>query len=244
MRYTEQEWGDSIVGTKAELQAFGLGVGLSFPGEAGGPRHELRVRDARGFAVSISRQWTGSEEYGARIKFPHWPGRPSAQWAPAFPGVKRRERRWGDEYLGSGDDLAAAGLVLVGQLPGQPGRRKVRVTIYADGTFYGELRPNSNSGRDACAAGARQIVRVSASTYRVEVRVLVEEEERRRAAEEIAESAWRHQVRTLPRPARLQPLPRARLIGFEAACASAARDVRFQGMLGRIIPFPLPGAAR
>lgn len=52
--YTECDWGDLIEGTKEQLQALELGIGLAFPGEVGGPQIELKVRDSRGYPVRVS----------------------------------------------------------------------------------------------------------------------------------------------------------------------------------------------
>lgn len=234
VRYTECDWGDLIEGTKEQLQALGLGIGLAFPGEVGGPRIELKVRDPRGYPVRVSNRYHNDERYTAYLTFPHWPARPSAeQWTATANGVKKREYTWFDEYVGGAQALADAGLVHVDQLPGKPGMRKVRVTILPDGTLpAGAHTANHRAGR---LPGARWIERASASSYRVNVVVTEEERQRRRAAEEIAESAWLRRVRALPRPARLQPMAQARWANLEAARASAARDIGFQGMLARIV---------
>lgn len=147
--------------------------------------------------------------------------------------MKKRENTWFDEYVGSADALAAAGLVRLDQLSGMPGMRKVRVAILPDGAL--QTGAHTANHRAARLPGARWIERASASSYRVNVVVTEDERQRRRAAEEIAKSAWLRQVRALPRPARLQPMAHARWANLEAARASAARDIGFQGMLARIV---------
>lgn len=240
VRYTECDWGDLIEGTKEQLQALGLGIGLAFPGEVGGPRIELKVRDPRGYPVRISNRNRDDDRYTAFLTFPNWPERPNAeQWAPVAQGVKKREFTWFDEYIGSAQALADAGLVQVDQLPGKPGMRKMRVTILPDGTLPTGA-PTANN-REARSPGARWIERASASCYRVHIVVTKEEEEHRRAAGEIARSAWLRQVRALRRPARLQPMAQSKWANLEAARASAARDIGFQGMLARIASAARPG---
>jgi hypothetical protein len=233
--YSECCWGDLIEGTKEQLQHLGIGVGLSFPGEVGGARRELNVRDPRGYPVRIQKVHHLEDRFTAYLSFPNWPERPSPepQYLPHAPGVKKYEYTWFDEYVGSADALAAAGLVRVDQLPGKPGMRKVRVTIFPDGTLpTGAPTANHRAAREP---GARCIERASASTYRVQVSVTKEERERRQALNKVAEDAWLRRIRALPRPARLQPMAQARWTSLEAARASAARDIGFQGMLARIV---------
>jgi len=234
IRYTECDWGDLIEGTKEQLQALGLGIGLAFPGEVGGPRIELKVRDPRGYPVRISNRYHNDERYTAYLTFPNWPARPSGyQWAPTANGLKRREYTWFDEYIGTAEALASAGLVRIDQLPGQPGMRKVRVTILPDGSLPSG-GPTANN-RQARLPGARWIERASASSYRVNIVVTEDEKARRRKADEVAEGAWLRQVRALPRPARLQPMAQSKWADLQAARTSAARDIGFQGMLARIV---------
>lgn len=93
--YNQLIWGDLIYGTKAELQAIGLGIDMPFPGEPGGPKRLLNVRDPRGFATKIDRGWDGIR-YCASIPFPgrH---RPENPWVEVAPGLKKREGSWYDE---------------------------------------------------------------------------------------------------------------------------------------------------
>ena len=131
VRYIECDWGDLIEGSKEQLQALGLGIGLAYPGEVGGPRLDLKVRDPRGYLVRISNSWHHDGRFTAYLGFPHWPERPKAAFlATVVRGVKKREFIWADEYVGCAAALAAAGLVRVDQLPGMPGMGKVSVTIY------------------------------------------------------------------------------------------------------------------
>ena len=234
VEYKECDWGDLISGTKEQLQAFGLGVGLAFPGELGGPRRGLRVRDPRGYPVTITRHYR-DDEFFASIHFPHWPNEPNSipDWAPFVHGVKRQETTWSDWYKGSAAALAAAGLVRVDELPGMPGMRRVRVVILPDGTMpSGALHATCKEAR---LPGAQTIERVSANSFRVGIHVSKEESERRRAAYKTARSAWLRHVRSLQRPARLQPIAPARVEAMNAAATSAARDIGFQGMLSRIV---------
>ena len=204
VRYTERDDGDLITGTKEQIQALGLGIGVAFPGELGGPRLELKVLDARGYPVNIWSTGDNDDSYTAYVTFPHWPARPepiAEQWALAVQGLKKSGFTWFDEYIGSADDLAAAGLVRIDQLPGKPGMRKKRVTIFPDGTLpSGALTANH---REARLPGTRWIERVSVASYRVCIVVSQDERTRRDEAWNMAQAEWLRKVRALPRPARL-----------------------------------------
>ena len=236
--YTECDWGDLIYGSKEQLQAFGLGVGRAYPGELGGPRRELKVRDPRGWPVTVSNLYQQEGTFCARVSFPNLPQITGTHWEPAAHGVKVCKRPWTDEYRGSAEDLAAAGLLRIDQLPGAPGMRKTRVTVLPDGSLPAGARTANN--HLASAPGARTIERVSASTCMVNVRVTDEEGQLRFAAIQAAGAAWSRQVRALPRPARLQPMALPKQVGIALASLSAARDIRFQCMLARLVSNEAP----
>ncbi|WP_326537022.1 hypothetical protein [Pseudorhodoferax sp.] len=209
IRYAQYDWGDLIEATKEQLQALGLGVDLPFPGEPGGPKRKMRVKHAMGYDCAISNQYSEAGVFVAHIHFPNWPDKPGWAIGPAnepFPGVQLLKRVWGDEYVGSAADLVAAGLVQAEQLPGQPGMRKVRVTILPDGTVP-TGPPTANLSKAARQQGGKQVSR-RGTKYEVSIFVSDEERERRRAIVRSAEHAWELQVRSLPRPTRLDALIR------------------------------------
>jgi len=74
-----------------------------------------------------------------------------------------------DEYVGTAHQLAGAGLVGLHQFPGQPGMRKHRVTIFADGTVPGGAPTAVWPQRRA--PGAKEVTRGSRGRYRVLVYV-------------------------------------------------------------------------
>lgn len=68
----ESDWGDRLVGTKEQLQAAGIGVGVAFPGEPGAQPRQITVLDPRGFKARITRAFRsrGAGRYRVTIDFP------------------------------------------------------------------------------------------------------------------------------------------------------------------------------
>jgi len=214
LEYRECLWGESILGTKDQLQSLGIAVGLAFPGEPGGPKRQLNVLDPRGFKTSITRYSDG--QYSAHVDFPGRSRWGAVQWNSYAPGVQlRTDCTWFDEYVGRPEALVAAGLVCLDQLPGQPGMRKVRVTIFADGTLpQGARGVNDKRSREP---GAKTIERASKTTYRVRVILPVDEQERRKEAGRLAEQDYEMRMKSLSRPPRLD--------GKESGCAQSTFTV-------------------
>lgn len=202
-RYWQYDWGDCIEGTKEQLQAFGIAVGLTFPGEPGGPKRVLRTRDPRGYLVVVKNGCTQKGNFTAHIRFPNWPERPQEEWEPAFPGVDKRRGLWADEYRGHEDALIGAGLICPTQLPGRAGMRKTCVTILPNGQVL-DTHPQSSPPADAKAAGAKRVFRASGKMFHVWIYISSEERGRRWALMDAAQKKWRHKVQTLLRPARLR----------------------------------------
>lgn len=135
-------WGEYWRGTKEQLQALGIGVGLSFPGDDGvRAGSTIRTTDPRGIAVEV----IFSHQAGRRIFFatsPYRPGernrakavrRKSLAVAMDYGVTVYRDMWTHDEYVGSGQALAALGLVRPGELPGAPGMGRVMVSIDPSG---------------------------------------------------------------------------------------------------------------
>lgn len=234
LNYEQFYWGEVITGTKEQLQSLGIGVGRAFPDEPGGNRRKFSVRDPRGYIVEIERRNNDAGIYLAKVRFPNVPVPPKAETVVAFPGVKMVRITWGDQYTGSAQDLVAAGLVRHDQLPGMPGMRTTRVTIFADGSLPGGPICSPLTQR-AKEPGARCVERASKLTYRVTVVISKIEQVLRYHCEDVNRRFFEHQVRGLPRPAKLQPMPESKRLSLEAAQASAARDMGFQGFLARIV---------
>jgi len=204
LTYMECFWGDCIWGAKPQLQSLGLGAGLAFPGESGGPKRVLRVIDPRGFPTRINADYEPGR-YCAHIDFPGR-DRPKRDWEPFAPGVRRQCFGYFDYFVGTGTDLVAADLVRADQFPGMPGMRKVRVTILADGTIPTGAPTANLPASLKNGSGARTVERAGVNTYRVAVKVDDAVGQRRWEAERAQEDQWVRQMWALPRPPRLQPI--------------------------------------
>lgn len=205
--YNEQVWGDLIYGTKDALQAIGLGIGLAFPGEAGGPKRELNTTDPRGFKCRITDgSFRSAGVYCASIKFPDRE-RPEALggWKHFARGVQRKANTWADEFIGTADDLVSAGLSQPGQFPGCPGMRKVTVTVLPDGSIPNGA-PTANH-RETRSPGAKSITIASKANYRVELYISEELKELRWKEEQQARDEWEKKMDSLPRPPRIDGKP-------------------------------------
>lgn len=69
---SEYTWADELVGTKEQIQAAGIGVGVAFPGEPGAQPRQITVLDPRGYKARIARafKWLGAGRYRVEIKLP------------------------------------------------------------------------------------------------------------------------------------------------------------------------------
>lgn len=114
-------------------------------------------------------------------------------WLEIAPGVKKIEYFWSDAFVGTPQALAAAGIARADQLPGQPGMRKSRVTIFPDGRMPAG-HPQRNHGASR-TAGAKSIERASKTTYRVFVTVADDVGQRR-----VDEHHLARRLRAVPRP--------------------------------------------
>lgn len=209
--YRELAWGDLIYGTKEFLQQIGLGVGMAFPGEIGGPRRCLKTVDPRGFKCKIQESsYMGERVFSASIPFP---GREFqfgiSDWEFFAPGVQRKAMHWTDDFKGTADDLVAAGLVPIGHFPGLPGMRKTRVVIFPDGSLP-KGAPTTNYYQHN-GAGIKHIERISSTRFRVEIKIPEELGELRWKASQRARAEWESRMMALPRPPRIdEPLRLAR----------------------------------
>ncbi|MDB4873337.1 MAG: hypothetical protein JWL97_4341 [Gemmatimonadales bacterium] len=206
LEYKHFPWGEIIYATKAELQRLGIGAERAFPGEPGGPKRAMKVIDPRGLPTTVDLSYD-RERYCARIHFPGREKKPNFRTEFSRGVEKRSEYDWFDEYVGTAEALAAAGLVNLDHLPGQPGMRKMRVTIFSDGTI--PTGAPTVRHRRSEEPGAKMIERASKTTF--SVRVIIAQEERAHRAESIkrADQEYETQMRALPRPGRLKSVDAA-----------------------------------
>ncbi len=211
---------DLIKGTKEQIQSFGIGLNVTFPGELNTPEGRISTVDPRGWRVVIYHEGRG--RFAAHAHFPNIPDYPQP-WQfrafylkkeEAFPGVTLEMSLYSDCFIGSADALINAGLVRDEQLPG-PGRpRRTCVTWRPDGTML----PRGANGHEP---GSVHIARKSGRTFNVRIRIASEESERRHQAHDEALKSerenWMRAVEAMPRPPRLKPLPQWQLNRLEAA---------------------------
>jgi len=193
--YKQQIWGDLIHGTKEQLQRIGLAVGMAFPGEIDGPKRSLQTADHRGFKAQIS--YLADGVHIASIPFPGRQHPSDDCWVDFSPGVRKNRHLWFDEYVGTAVALNNAGLVRFDQLPGQPGMRKTKVTIFPDGTLPSGPKTVSRE------PGAKQITCASKNIFSVRVYIDLEEGQRRDAERQKRNWEYEERMRRLPRPAPL-----------------------------------------
>jgi hypothetical protein len=112
------------------------------------------------------------------------------------PGVTLRESTRLDIYVGTADALVTAGLMTADQFPGQPGMRKVVVTIFADGTVPTGA-PTANHRR-AREPGAIRIRRASKTKFSVSVYVPDNVADSRGTAFRVAVAEYEARMRALP----------------------------------------------
>ena len=187
-------WGDLITGSKAQLQGIGIGVGLSFPGEAGARQRKIKATDPRGFPTAVERcRWhwpaDGTVVYVAKILFPGR-GMPKDYATPFAPGVVKTETQWGDDFFGTAQALCDAGLLRMDQLP--VAARTVRISPSGEVWTGGQRTPPLEFEN----AGGKVIRRAGKSTYNISVRIGHEATKARSEKDDLAKET----LARLPRP--------------------------------------------
>lgn len=210
VEYTQHPWGDLIRGTKEQIQSLGIGLGRLFPGELGAPVRRAQMLDPRGFSVRVER--ISDAMYSASIRFPGWPENPwdRKAWVAVAPGVTKRSKTRADVFLGSAEALISARIARADQLPG-PGRPRATTATWApDGSL-------ATKGRSTVRRpGSKRIVRQSSGTFEVSITIAHEEASARRDRLAAAESEWERLVASIPRPAKLEPLSRCKVMDLQS----------------------------
>lgn len=219
-------FGVLFVGTKAELQAAGFGVGAVFPGEPGGHIRRATLAASNGFLhVDVELYdrfyWgepsqTGIRNYVVRASYLSEKGNMVRAFTQSpWPSVVLHRANSHDVYKGSMGSLIAANLAVFSQFPGQPGCGKVRTTFDRDGqrAIKGSNAANHEGARTVLAAG---------NQFEVWIRVSDAEEEKRRARWIADRADWEKaraaEVELLQRQALLSR-PRLRLVWSAVAGA-------------------------
>lgn len=175
-------WAEVWKGTKAQLQAAGLGKGMAFPGEPGAAS-ELRCKCPLGFEFVIAfssyeRAEAAAGIFTARSRYVQ-AERTSPRFDLYAPGVEKKV--WTDEsydtrsdyYRGTAESLVSAGLVPhIGLFPGQAGANKMRATFQRNW-----LRSTSANGQ---SWGATIVKNGKSGCFTLEVPVESEEANRRK----------------------------------------------------------------
>lgn len=222
-------WGEMLVGTKPQLQQLGIGVAALFPGEPAGPARQFTTPDPRGFSTKIQLAYEqpadGPTIYQARIRFPDrdMPKPEAVQFAR---GVTKTES-YDDEYRGTAQALADAGLMRQGNFPGQPGMRKSRVYIAPDG----EPWIGKSSGwipEKFKSPGSKLVERTGRTTYLIRLYVSDEKRAARMNIERERDTLAIAAFNSLPRPARLVTPTK---VAKEAALKIAARREWAEGVI-------------
>lgn len=181
-----EEW----EGTKAQLQAAGLGVGENFPGDPGAP-DKLMARCPLGFEFRITLPSWNEAKAAARIYSAVSPYRPqlsshrlAKQVADFAPGVKVEVwtvddgSTWFDYFTGTAEALVAAGLVpSMNMFPGSLGANRVQASYLPNGDPVSNS-PSRNRSMTIRKKGRHQ--------YLVEKAVCDEERARRDGARDEA----------------------------------------------------------
>ncbi len=165
-------------GTKAQLQAAGIGVGIAFPGERGTPTR-VHCKCPLGFPVAIRAHWeklkAAAGIFDARSPYLDDPDEPESTREPLAFGVTRQAVGiWYDVYRGTADALIAARIVSsLSLFPGQPGRGKIRCSYDA------QHRPRRGSASPQ--PSDYSISRGRSGCFEVSVHVDEQETERRKS---------------------------------------------------------------
>lgn len=161
------DWGVAFVGTKAELQAAGFGVGVVFPGEPGGKKKSTVLPACNGFPkIDVvlygdckylgEPTQTTLQNYVVSAYYLADRHKETRIFEPTpWPGVSLHHSTWSDVYRGAMSAMVAANLVAAWQFPGQPGCGKVRTTFSRDGkrVTLGSNTASQEGNRTVLVAG-------------------------------------------------------------------------------------------
>lgn len=173
LRYKQGPYFELIHATKGQLQSFGIGAGLAFPGE-GKSSKAMHTFDPRGYQTRIERVEEGY--FQAYIYHPRAVSTRTGFTTPHIDGLVPDKESFphGDFYTGDATAIVAAGLARLDQIPGQPGAAKGRVCILPDGSIS---KAGSDRRRDE--PGAVRITLKGKSRYGIIINTSEIEKKRR-----------------------------------------------------------------
>lgn len=215
------DWGVAFVGTKAELQAAGFGVGAVFPGEPSGNKKKAVLPASNGFPrIKVALyghctylgepSQTELQNYVVDAYYLEEKSKEARAFAPTqWAGVALHHSTWCDVYRGTMDALVAANLAHTWQFPGQPGCGKVRTTFDRDGqrVVQGSTTASQEGNRTVLATGRQFEVWIQVSKAERDFRharwSADFDARRARAAQDVAVLFSQHQAQPTRRHLRL-----------------------------------------
>lgn len=186
---------EELHASKEQLQSFGIGTGLAFPGE-GKAAKVVRTADPRGYSTRIER--AEGSHFRALISYPRAESSRTNFTAPHIDGLVPEDDSYphGDCYTGTAAAIVAAGLARLDQIPGQPGAAKGRVCILPDGSV---CKAGSDRRRDT--PGAVLITLKGKTLFRIVVNTSELENKRRSMTWRNAYVLDQYQQSRMPQPA-------------------------------------------
>jgi hypothetical protein len=206
------DFGVAFVGTKAELQAAGFGVGAVFPGEPGGNKKKAALPACNGFPrVEVELYGhctylgqpsrTDLQSYLVHAKYLAEKTKEVRAFAPTeWDGVVLHRSTFCDVYRGAMDALVAANLAMPQQFPGRPGCGKLRTTFSRDGerVTVGSNTASQEGNRTVLVVGKQFEVWIQVSEVEREARHALWsadfEARRARDAQDVAAFFSQHQA--------------------------------------------------
>lgn len=196
-RFEQDKYWEVIHATKQQLQSFGIGGGIAFPGE-GKATKAVHALDPRGYRTRIERVDGGY--FQARIYYPRPLAALDGCKSPRIEGLEPEQDNgpYFDGYTGSAAAIVSAGFARLDQIPGQPGAAKGQVCILPDGSIS-----KAGSDRRREQPGVVQIKRKGKALYGIFVRTTNLEAKRREALRRDAYVFDQYQQSRMPPPALL-----------------------------------------
>lgn len=195
IRYEQGKYWEVIEATKEQLQSFGIGAHIAFPGAGRAPR-QVETVDPRGYRARLESHEGGG--FQAYIFYPRPANTHNGFPSPRIDGLEPEQDNgpYCDGYTGSAAAIVAAGFARLDQLPGQPGAAKGQVCILPDGSI---CKAGSDRRRDQ--PGAAQITLKGKGLFRICVNTSELEKKRREKIRHDAYVYDQYKQSRMPAPA-------------------------------------------